>query len=151
MHYCNRNCRCSNDADFRPVCDNKGTHTFYSPCHAGCTFSEVRNGITTYSECSCVETVMGAGKTDAIDGPCTSNRCQFNWVAFEVSYSFPFSTILKNFHETIYLILFVNELSKLSKLYNIKITYVLNIVVLIISIINNKIFILNNLYILPYP
>ncbi|XP_006616873.1 solute carrier organic anion transporter family member 1A5-like [Apis dorsata] len=83
LHYCNRNCRCSNDADFRPVCDNKGTHTFYSPCHAGCTFSEVRNGITTYSECSCVETVMGAGKTDAIDGPCTSNRCQFNWVAFE--------------------------------------------------------------------
>ncbi|XP_006566270.2 solute carrier organic anion transporter family member 1A5 isoform X2 [Apis mellifera] len=83
LQYCNRNCRCSNDADFRPVCDNKGTYTFYSPCHAGCTFSEVRNGITTYSECSCVESVMGAGKTDAIDGPCTSNRCQFNWVAFE--------------------------------------------------------------------
>lgn len=102
LQYCNRNCRCSNDADFRPVCDNKGTYTFYSPCHAGCTFSEVRNGITTYSECSCVESVMGAGKTDAIDGPCTSNRCQFNWVAFEVSIPFhSLSTILNSYETSI--------------------------------------------------
>lgn len=103
LHYCNRNCRCSNDADFRPVCDSKGTYTFYSPCHAGCTFSEVRNGITTYSDCSCVEYMMGAGKTDAIDGPCTSNRCQFNWVVFEVSIIF--LSILynvKNFLRNIY-------------------------------------------------
>lgn len=84
---------------------------------------------------------MGAGKTDAIDGPCTSNRCQFNWVAFEVSIPFhSLSTILKNSYERIlwYLVLFVDEL----KLYTCHLT------LLIISIIiNNKIFISNNIYI----
>lgn len=83
LKYCNRNCGCSNDADFRPVCDNKGTFTFYSPCHAGCTSFELRNGITTYSGCSCVEEMTGAEKTEAIDGPCTSNNCQVNWILFE--------------------------------------------------------------------
>ncbi|KAF3425088.1 hypothetical protein E2986_03670 [Frieseomelitta varia] len=83
LKYCNRNCGCSNDADFRPVCDNKGTFTFYSPCHAGCTSFELRNGITTYSGCSCVGEMTGAEKTEAIDGPCTSNNCQVNWILFE--------------------------------------------------------------------
>lgn len=59
--------------------------TFYSPCHAGCTSSEIKNGVTTYSGCSCVKEVGGLGNTEAEDGPCNSNDCQVGWLIFEVS------------------------------------------------------------------
>ncbi|KOC65602.1 Solute carrier organic anion transporter family member 1A5 [Habropoda laboriosa] len=85
LRYCNLNCGCSNDANFRPVCDSKGMFIFYSPCHAGCTSSELKNGVTTYSGCSCVEEEtrkVGPGTTEAIDGPCTSSNCQISWLIF---------------------------------------------------------------------
>ncbi|CAK9801608.1 Solute carrier organic anion transporter family member 74D [Anthophora quadrimaculata] len=85
LRYCNIKCGCSNDANFRPVCDSKGMFMFYSPCHAGCTSSELKNGITTYSGCSCVEEEtrkVGPGSTEAIDGPCNSNDCQISWLIF---------------------------------------------------------------------
>ncbi|XP_017758410.1 PREDICTED: solute carrier organic anion transporter family member 1A5-like [Eufriesea mexicana] len=97
LKYCNKNCGCSNDADFRPVCDTKGTFTFYSPCHAGCTSSQLRNDITTYSGCSCVKELMGTETVDAIDGPCTSNSCQISWLAFEFGILFAYILIATAF------------------------------------------------------
>ncbi|XP_068967047.1 solute carrier organic anion transporter family member 1A5 [Bombus flavifrons] len=82
LKYCNRNCGCSYDADFRPVCDSKGTFVFYSPCHAGCTSSKFINGVTIYSGCSCIEEEIGM-EVEVIDGPCTSTSCQNNWILFE--------------------------------------------------------------------
>ncbi|XP_076276039.1 solute carrier organic anion transporter family member 2A1 [Lasioglossum baleicum] len=76
--YCNRNCSCSNDADFRPVCESKGTVTYYSPCHAGCRSSEYKNGRTVYSNCYCVK------DAEMYDGPCDENACQTSWVMFEL-------------------------------------------------------------------
>ncbi|XP_031830619.1 solute carrier organic anion transporter family member 3A1 [Nomia melanderi] len=82
LRYCNRNCGCSNDADFHPVCDSKGKFTFYSPCHAGCTSSEQKNGMTIYTGCSCMEDTENK---DLYDGPCDSKNCQFGWLIFELS------------------------------------------------------------------
>ena len=99
--YCNKDCGCSNDADFRPVCDSKGIFTFYSPCHAGCTSSEIKNGVTTYNECSCVKEVGGLGNTEAHDGPCNSNDCQIGWLIFEfgtlLAYALAASTLVGDF------------------------------------------------------
>lgn len=83
LQYCNKNCGCLDDADFRPVCDSNGMHTFYSACHAGCTSSEYTDGLTKYSGCSCVEEVTGQGNQKAVDGPCGSNQCQIGWLVFE--------------------------------------------------------------------
>ncbi|CAK9811000.1 Solute carrier organic anion transporter family member 74D [Anthophora plagiata] len=85
LRYCNVKCGCSNDANFRPVCDSKGMFMFYSPCHAGCTSSELKNGVTTYSGCSCVEEEtrkVGPGSMEAIDGPCNTKDCQVSWLIF---------------------------------------------------------------------
>ncbi|XP_043258795.1 solute carrier organic anion transporter family member 1A5 isoform X2 [Colletes gigas] len=81
--YCNKDCGCSNDAEFRPVCDAKGKFTFYSACHAGCTSSDVKNGRTVYSDCSCVEDMTNSKDGEAWDGPCNSNACQLGWLIFE--------------------------------------------------------------------
>ncbi|KZC05247.1 Solute carrier organic anion transporter family member 1A5 [Dufourea novaeangliae] len=95
LQYCNRDCGCSKDADFRPVCDSKGMFTFYSPCHAGCTSSEYKNGITIYNGCSCIK---NSENMEAHDGPCDSNACQIGWLTFEfgtlVAYALIASTIV---------------------------------------------------------
>nr|XP_034185770.1 solute carrier organic anion transporter family member 74D-like [Osmia lignaria]XP_034185771.1 solute carrier organic anion transporter family member 74D-like [Osmia lignaria] len=83
LRYCNKDCRCSADADFRPVCDIKGMYTFYSPCHAGCTSSDYKNGITMYDGCRCVQAMPGSNSMEAIDGPCGLNGCQVSWLSFE--------------------------------------------------------------------
>ncbi|XP_046476603.1 solute carrier organic anion transporter family member 2A1 isoform X1 [Neodiprion pinetum] len=85
LKYCNKNCRCSRDADFRPVCDEQGRFTFYSPCHAGCTTVEFVNNTKYYSDCSCVEEMLGLGNIDAVDGPCGSTSCHIGWIIYQVS------------------------------------------------------------------
>ncbi|XP_026672607.1 solute carrier organic anion transporter family member 2B1-like [Ceratina calcarata] len=82
LQYCNKDCGCSDDTDFRPVCDRKSEYTFYSPCHAGCTMFEERNGVNIYSECDCVKEKTNS--TEAIDGPCNLN-CHASWIIFEVA------------------------------------------------------------------
>lgn len=39
---CNVDCGCTT-AGFEPICDNNYT-VYFSPCHAGCTVSELSNG-----------------------------------------------------------------------------------------------------------
>lgn len=85
LKYCNKNCRCSRDADFRPVCDLQGKFTFYSACHAGCTTVEFSNNTKFYQDCSCVQEMLGLGNTVAVDGPCSSTSCHIGWMIFQVS------------------------------------------------------------------
>lgn len=85
LKYCNKNCRCLKDSDFRPVCESLGTYTYYSPCYAGCTSIIHVDNVKIYSGCSCVEDMTGWGNDQAKDGPCDSTRCQAGWMLFEVS------------------------------------------------------------------
>ncbi|XP_012256142.2 solute carrier organic anion transporter family member 74D [Athalia rosae] len=85
LKYCNKNCRCSNDADFRPVCDMQGKFIFYSACHAGCTSFDFVDDVKVYQQCSCVEEMLGLGNTDAVDGPCRLATCHMGWIIFQVS------------------------------------------------------------------
>ncbi|XP_014214469.1 solute carrier organic anion transporter family member 2B1-like [Copidosoma floridanum] len=78
--YCNKDCQCTRDADFRPVCDSRGEWTFYSPCHAGCTSMDNQYGTQVYYNCSCI----GVEKGDARDGPCDSDSCQAGWLIHEI-------------------------------------------------------------------
>ncbi|KAG7205510.1 hypothetical protein KM043_007491 [Ampulex compressa] len=98
LKYCNRNCGCSKDSDFRPICDSKGLFTFYSPCHAGCVRSDYLDSVKTYSGCSCVEEMTGMGNQDAKEGPCVSSSCQAGWLIFEfgalLAYALAASTIV---------------------------------------------------------
>ncbi|XP_076662079.1 solute carrier organic anion transporter family member 2A1 [Halictus rubicundus] len=89
--YCNRNCSCSKDADFRPVCESKGIVTYYSPCHAGCHTSEYKNGRMVYSNCNCVK------DTEMYDGPCDENACQTGWVIFELGTMLVYAVIATMF------------------------------------------------------
>lgn len=62
---CNFGCEC-HMSDVEPVCGNNGL-TYFSPCHAGCTFSSGEN----YKNCACVQsnqpssTYKGAGGSEA--------------------------------------------------------------------------------------
>ncbi|XP_078038590.1 solute carrier organic anion transporter family member 74D isoform X2 [Augochlora pura] len=78
LQYCNRNCGCSKDAEFHPICDSRKMVTYYSPCHAGCTTSEIKDGITVYSDCLCLE------DTEMYEGPCDPSNCQAAWLFFEL-------------------------------------------------------------------
>ncbi|XP_076247102.1 solute carrier organic anion transporter family member 2A1 [Calliopsis andreniformis] len=99
--YCNKDCGCSNDAEFHPICDNKETYIFYSPCHAGCRSSEDKNGVTVYTDCSCIENLPGSEKGEAVDGPCNSSACQMGWLIFEfgslLAYALVASTFVGDF------------------------------------------------------
>lgn len=87
--YCNHDCHCSPDADFRPICDSRSSNTFYSPCHAGCTVVDNANGSKTYSDCLCIDKHNNSkGNLEARDGPCHSDNCQSGWLLFEVPYNF---------------------------------------------------------------
>ncbi|XP_034947894.1 solute carrier organic anion transporter family member 2A1 isoform X2 [Chelonus insularis] len=79
LKYCNRNCRCLNDANFRPICNIKSSSVFYTPCHAGCTSIDDSGDIRKYLGCSCIE------NNEAIEGPCESSICQIGWIVFEIS------------------------------------------------------------------
>lgn len=81
---CNKDCHCSKDADFRPVCDSKSTLTFYSPCHAGCKIVEIEGNVKVYGGCSCVAEMTGSENFKAKEGPCGSSTCQTGWFIFEV-------------------------------------------------------------------
>lgn len=85
LKYCNKDCRCSNDADFRPICESSGTLTYYNPCYAGCTTVIYVDNVKIYSGCSCVEDMTGWGNDQAKDGPCNSSKCQIGWMIFEVT------------------------------------------------------------------
>lgn len=95
LEYCNRDCKCSEDADFRPICDTNGVHTYYSPCHAGCT--SVKYGDTKfYGNCTCIQDRTGLTAGEAQDGPCGSNSCQMGWILYEVGYYLLILLILIN-------------------------------------------------------
>ncbi|XP_058794488.1 solute carrier organic anion transporter family member 2A1-like [Phymastichus coffea] len=81
--YCNRDCRCSQDADFRPICDKIGSNTYYSPCHAGCTTVTYGDN-KMYGNCSCIQEKTGLIDGEAHDGPCGSNSCQMGWIVYEL-------------------------------------------------------------------
>lgn len=80
---CNYDCRCTKDADFRPVCDVSGMNTFYSACYAGCMSVNVTDGIRSYDGCKCIDTWTG-GNFKAVDGSCDFDKCQSGWIIFEV-------------------------------------------------------------------
>ncbi|XP_014230637.1 solute carrier organic anion transporter family member 2A1-like [Trichogramma pretiosum] len=92
--FCNRNCHCSKDADFRPVCDSTGKYMYYSPCHAGC--SSMRNDLNTrvYSNCSCAyemttivqdqETIIDLSTFEVSEGACQLGSCQVGWILYEI-------------------------------------------------------------------
>ncbi|XP_025264088.1 solute carrier organic anion transporter family member 2A1 [Camponotus floridanus] len=83
LKYCNKNCRCSKDSDFRPICDSLGKFTYYSPCYAGCTTIIYVDDVKIYSGCKCVEEMTGWGNDQAKEGPCESIKCQAGWMLFE--------------------------------------------------------------------
>lgn len=84
LKYCNKNCHCSKDADFRPICESSGKYTYYSPCYTGCTKIIYVDNVKIYSDCSCVQDMTGWGNDQAKDGPCDSTKCQAGWMLFEV-------------------------------------------------------------------
>ncbi|XP_066600870.1 solute carrier organic anion transporter family member 2B1 [Prorops nasuta] len=98
---CNKNCRCSQDADFRPVCDVSGKFTFYNPCYAGCTVLEYTGNVKRYSGCYCVQELTGARNFIANDGPCANNNCQPAWLTFQfmsiLAYALMASTFVGDF------------------------------------------------------
>ncbi|EFN79491.1 Solute carrier organic anion transporter family member 1A5 [Harpegnathos saltator] len=98
LKYCNKNCRCSRDAEFRPVCESLGTYTYYNPCYAGCTTIIYVDNVKIYSGCSCVKYMTGWDNDQAKDGPCDSSRCQAGWMLFQfgtcVAYALVASTLV---------------------------------------------------------
>ncbi|XP_012285063.1 solute carrier organic anion transporter family member 1A2 [Orussus abietinus] len=105
LKYCNKDCRCSGDADFRPVCDNRGTRTFYTACHAGCKSSEYIDSVKIYNGCSCVEEVTGLGNNKAREGACVSNSCQIGWLVFEVVSTLGYSLVISTLIGTLLIVL----------------------------------------------
>ncbi|XP_018401297.1 PREDICTED: solute carrier organic anion transporter family member 1A5 [Cyphomyrmex costatus] len=83
LRYCNKDCHCSKDSDFRPICDSLGKFTYYNPCYAGCTTIIYVDNIKIYSGCSCVEDITEWSNDQAKDGPCDSSKCQAGWLSFE--------------------------------------------------------------------
>ncbi|XP_011882238.1 PREDICTED: solute carrier organic anion transporter family member 1A5 [Vollenhovia emeryi] len=83
LRYCNKNCHCSKDAEFRPICDNSGKFTYYSPCYASCSIIIHVNNEKIYSGCGCVEDLAGWSNDQATDGSCNSTQCQAGWMLFE--------------------------------------------------------------------
>ena len=57
---CNAGCRCSKQK-FSPICSIDGSTTFFSPCHANCTYTKeigADEKAKVYEECSCVKASM---------------------------------------------------------------------------------------------
>ncbi|XP_008556459.1 solute carrier organic anion transporter family member 1A6 [Microplitis demolitor] len=86
LEYCNRNCRCSKDANFRPICDTKNVAIFFTPCHAGCTGIDTTSEPKKFTGCSCVKKLPESSNSpEVIEGLCDSTTCQIGWIIFEVS------------------------------------------------------------------
>ncbi|XP_018058851.1 PREDICTED: solute carrier organic anion transporter family member 1A5-like [Atta colombica] len=97
LRYCNKDCRCSKDADFRPICDNSGKFTYYNPCYAGCSTIIYVDDVKIYSGCNCVEEMTGWGNDQAKDGPCDSSKCQVGWMVFEFGSLLAYTLIASTF------------------------------------------------------
>ncbi|XP_070149152.1 solute carrier organic anion transporter family member 2A1 [Polyergus mexicanus] len=97
LKYCNKNCRCSKDSDFRPICEGSGKFTYYSPCYAGCTSIIYVDNVKIYSGCSCVEEMTGWSKDQAKDGPCESIKCQAGWMLFEFGTLLAYALVASTF------------------------------------------------------
>ncbi|KAG8037596.1 hypothetical protein G9C98_005807 [Cotesia typhae] len=86
LEYCNKNCRCSKDASFHPICDTKSKKIFYTPCHAGCTGVDTSSEIKKFTGCSCINSsLVPYNNSEVIDGLCDPSVCQIGWIVFEVS------------------------------------------------------------------
>ncbi|XP_018363481.1 PREDICTED: solute carrier organic anion transporter family member 1A5-like [Trachymyrmex cornetzi] len=97
LSYCNKDCRCSKDADFRPICDSSGEFTYYNPCYAGCSTIIYVDDVKIYSGCKCVEKMTGWGNDQAKDGPCDSSKCQVGWMVFEFGSLLAYTLIASTF------------------------------------------------------
>ncbi|CAH1405085.1 unnamed protein product [Nezara viridula] len=100
---CVASCYCS--ADYNPICSTTNRVLYFSPCHAGCTTTNVLgNGQVLFGNCSC----MAANDESALAGSCAMNECYNN-----------------NSHFTIFLILLclLKFLSYSSRAGNIIIQY----------------------------
>ncbi|XP_029161947.1 solute carrier organic anion transporter family member 1A5 [Nylanderia fulva] len=97
LKYCNKNCHCSKDSDFRPVCDSSGKFTYYSPCYAGCSANIYIDNVKIYSSCNCVEEMTGWGNDQAKDGPCESIKCQAGWMLFQFGSLLAYALVASTF------------------------------------------------------
>lgn len=92
LPYCSRGCVCDSDIRFTPVCPDKSSHTFFSPCHAGCATEQIVNGQRIFGNCSCgIEpdmTLINDGVTTASEGACGYENCQKIWIIFQVLTAF---------------------------------------------------------------
>ncbi|XP_063994543.1 solute carrier organic anion transporter family member 2B1-like [Diachasmimorpha longicaudata] len=93
LRYCNKDCRCSSDANFHPICDSKSSLIFYTPCHAGCTGVDDSEDIRKYTNCNCIREITGLTDITATQGACDSTTCQIGWIVFEVSTIIAYSLI----------------------------------------------------------
>ncbi|XP_044012488.1 solute carrier organic anion transporter family member 1A5-like isoform X2 [Aphidius gifuensis] len=85
LRYCNKDCRCSRDANFQPVCNKDYSIVFYTPCHAGCTGIKNTGNKKIFTGCNCIEEITGLLGNEATQGPCVSTKCQIGWIVFEIS------------------------------------------------------------------
>ncbi|KAL1132404.1 hypothetical protein AAG570_010359 [Ranatra chinensis] len=72
---CNANCNCASSIKYDPICSMDKTTTFFSPCHGGCTISDIINGTKIFSNCSCIPDLQ------ATDGACPV-ECQNQFIIF---------------------------------------------------------------------
>lgn len=81
---CAHDCLCPTNVPFTPVCPENSPHTFFSPCHAGCTSETFINDLRVFTNCSCaIDTVVSMPNTIATEGACGSSDCQLYWIAFQ--------------------------------------------------------------------
>ncbi|KAL0126172.1 hypothetical protein PUN28_004947 [Cardiocondyla obscurior] len=96
LDYCNKDCHCSKDADFRPIHDNLKKLTYYSPCYAGCSTIIYVDNVKIYSDCRCVEKMTEWSNDQAKDGP-DSTKCQASWMLFEFGSLLAYTLIASTF------------------------------------------------------
>jgi sodium-independent organic anion transporter len=88
---CNRNCNCDN-VKYTPVCSEMKGMTYYSACHAGCSY--VFNNSQGFGNCTCLSSLNPVGTIDGfsdtnstdtmntvISGPCAMN-CGYRFIIF---------------------------------------------------------------------
>ncbi|RZF33200.1 hypothetical protein LSTR_LSTR016134, partial [Laodelphax striatellus] len=52
---CNVGCSCSSAIKYDPVCQLNKNLTFFSPCHAGCSYSEYNGTAKIFMNCTCAD------------------------------------------------------------------------------------------------
>lgn len=91
INNCNRNCSCDN-LKYTPVCSTTNSMTYYSACHAGCSYAF--NNSKGFGNCTCLSplnplgTIDGFSDTNSTDtmntvisGPCAVN-CGYRFIIF---------------------------------------------------------------------